>query len=163
MEIDGFSKNVDLNRVRENEYVINPSKYLELKMSIDQHRTFKDIAEDYNRIIRSKNAIKITFNKTAAKRLEFPIERYEARDGIDISRSFEVVGEKAEKENYISLTANDRICIKCSTKDEIPILIQDFIRSWTQFERYLNNEENRLLAEFRDALLQELMTGNISI
>jgi hypothetical protein len=28
---------------------------------------------------------------------------------------------------------------------------------------YLNNEENRYLAEFRDALLPELMNGNIKV
>ena len=28
---------------------------------------------------------------------------------------------------------------------------------------YLNNEENRLLAEFRDALLPELMSGKIEV
>jgi hypothetical protein len=34
---------------------------------------------------------------------------------------------------------------------------------WSQHIYYLNNEENRLLAEFRDALLPKLMSGEISV
>ncbi len=40
------------------------------------------------------------------------------------------------------------------------MIIQDFLRDWSLFERMLNDEENRILAEFRDALLPELMSGN---
>lgn len=42
-------------------------------------------------------------------------------------------------------------------------MISDFIRSWTQYIRMLNNESNRYLAEFRDALLPDLMSGKIKV
>jgi hypothetical protein len=32
---------------------------------------------------------------------------------------------------------------------------------WKQHIMYLNNEENKVLAEFRDALLPDLMSGKI--
>jgi hypothetical protein len=34
---------------------------------------------------------------------------------------------------------------------------------WKQRIMQLNNEENRILAEFRDALLPELMSGRLEV
>ena len=38
-----------------------------------------------------------------------------------------------------------------------------FLQMWKQHIMYLNNEENRILAEMRDALLNDLMTGKIEV
>ena len=65
------------------------------------------------------------------------------------------------KEENISFGADDGIRIQISTKDGIHPLVIDFLNHWKQMIMYLNNEENRTLAEFRDALLPELMNGRI--
>lgn len=137
----------------------SPKRYIERQTEI-HHRSFSDIANDYNRIVKQKNAIKIKMNKTAAKRLGYDCLNV---DKPDLSQSFEVVGEKAVKESYISFTANDGIQISISTKDGIHPLIVNFLNTWKMLIIHLNNEENRILAEFRDALLSELMTGNIDL
>lgn len=158
--IRGFCKSVSQEAVRSNEYNLSPSRYIdqdELKMV---HRSFEDIANDYNRVIKQKNAIKIKMNKTAAKRLG-----YDCMDinHPDLTESFEIVGQKAEKENFISFSADDGIQITISTKTDIHPLILELLKEWRQLIMYLNNEENRYLAEFRDALLPELMNGNIKV
>jgi hypothetical protein len=81
----------------------------------------------------------------------------------DLSYSFGIVGQKAEKENNISFTNSDGIQITISTKDDIHPLVIDFLNHWKQMIMHLNTEENRLLAELRDALLPELMSGNIKV
>ena len=141
------------------DYDLSPRRYFETKTEIT-HRSFDDIANDYNRIMSQKNAIKIRMNKTAAARL-----RYDCmdRENPDLTDSFWIVGQKATKEDNISFCADDGIRITISTKDGIHPLIIDFLNHWKQMITYLNNEENRVLAEFRDALLQELMSGNIEI
>ena len=156
----GYCKAVLPEAIREQDYILTPSRYIEQEAVEEHHRAFEDIANDYNRIIRQKNMIQIRMNKTAAKRL-----RYDCMDGEkpDLTESFAVVGQKAEKEKHISFSANDGIEIRCSTKDGIPELIVMFLNFWKQHIMYLNNEENRLLAEFRDALLPELMSGKIEI
>lgn len=141
-----------------NDYNLSPRRYIVPKIET-KHRPFEDIASDFNRIIRTKNAVKIKMNKTAAKRLGFDC----LGDAVDLTDAFAVVGQKAEKENYIRFSADDGIEIKCSTKEDIPQLIRLFLSHWKQSIIYLNNEENRILAEFRDALLPELMSGNIEI
>lgn len=146
--------------IKAQDFCISPSQYVKSEPIGVRHRAYQDIAADYNRSVRMKNAVRITFNRTAAKRLGLDPSLYE--NDIDISPSFKLVGCDAEKDNFVHFSANDGIRIECSTKDgDIPIMISDFIRSWTQYIRTLNSEANRYLAEFRDALLPDLMSGKI--
>ena len=140
-------------------YNLVPRRYLETSTE-EKHRSFEDIANDYNYIIWQKNAIKIRMNRTAAKRLGYDCMNI---DKPDLSASFGVVGQKVLKEDNISFGADDGIKIQISTKDGIHPLILDFLNHWKQMIMYLNNEENRYLAEFRDALLPELMSGKIEV
>lgn len=156
----GFSVCVSPETVEENDCILSPSRYIDQGYKQPEHRPYKDIAADYNRIIRYKNMIKITINKTAAKRLGFDCMDHTKPD---LNESFALVGEKAEKENFIRFSASDGIEIRCSTKDEIPSLIKSFLYHWKDLVIHLNNEENRLLAEFRDALLPDLMSGKIEV
>lgn len=155
-----FCRAVSPEEMAQNEYILTPSRYIEQSPAEEKHRPFDDIVKDYNRIIRQKNEIQIRMNKTAAKRLGYDCLDV---DRPDLSKAFEVVGQKADKERYISFGADDGIRITISTKERIHPLIIDFLNHWKQMIMYLNTEENRLLAEFRDALLPELMNGNIDL
>lgn len=154
-----FCKWVVPEDLEKNDWNLAPSRYFDLKVETS-HRSFEDIAADYNRIIAQKNAIQIRMNKTAAKRLGYDCMDH---NSPDLSETFKIVGQKAEKEKYISFGADDGITIKISTKEGVHPLIIDFLNHWKQMIMYLNNEENRYLAEFRDALLPELMSGKIEV
>lgn len=156
---DDFCKWVQTEDIEANDWDLVPRRYFELKIETT-HRAFADIAAGYNRIIQQKNAIQIRMNKTAAKRLGYDCL---AAERPDLSASFELVGQKAEKERFISFCADDGITIKISTKEGVHPLIIDFLNHWRQMIMYLNTEENRYLAEFRDALLTELMNGKIKL
>lgn len=142
------------------DFDIRPTSYIQKTLPQVAHRSFHDIAEDYNRIIRFKNAIHVTFNETAAKRLGYDTLK---REVVDLSKSFEVVGEKVEKENWLTFTKSDGIVIKCSTKDDLPEVVTQFLCSWSNRLFFLNCEANRLLAEMRDAMLPELLSGRIDV
>lgn len=146
-------------KIAKPDYNLVPRRYLEIETE-EKHRSFEDIANDYNRIIQQKNAIKIRMNRTAAKRLGYDCMDI---DEPDLSASFGVVGQKVLKEDNISFGADDGIRIQISTKDGIHPLILDFLNHWKQMIIFLNKEENRYLAEFRDALLPKLMNGEISV
>lgn len=155
----GFCRWVMPEELESNEYVLTPRRYIET-IKQETHRSYKDIADDYNRVVRQKNEIKIRMNKTAAKRLGF-----DCMDGEkpDLIKSFAVAGQAVDKEDFISFGADDGIRIQISTKDGIHPLIIDFLNKWKQMIIYLNNEENRYLAEFRDALLPDLLSGKIEV
>lgn len=158
--IPEFCRSVAVEELRESDYILTPNRYIEQAIQEITHRSFEDIAKDYNRVIQQKNEIKIKMNRTAAKRLG-----YDCMDckKIDLTQSFEVVGQKATKEDFISFSADDGIRISISTKERIHPMILEFLKVWRQWIMYLNTEENRYLAEFRDALLPELLSGNMSI
>lgn len=145
--------------LEKNDWNLTPKRFFDLNIEIT-HRPFEDIVADHNRIISQKNAIQIRMNRTAAKRLGYDCIDI---DRPDLSDTFALVGQKAEKEKFISFGADDGITIKISTKDGLHPLILDFLNHWKQMIIYLNNEENRLLAEFRDAILPELMSGRIEV
>lgn len=142
--------------VAEHDFNLTPSLYLNRAVEIT-HRSFEDIAADYNRIVDAKNEISITMNETAAKRLGFSLLGQE----VDVSASFAAGGQVAKKAKFFTTTKSDGIVIRCSTKDGIPLLIQDFLYAYSQRVRFLNEDENRILAEYRDALLPKLMSGEI--
>jgi hypothetical protein len=160
--IPKFSKSASIDEIRNADYILTPSRYIEFQERKTEHRAYKDIANDYNKIIREKNSLKLTVNESLAKSLGL----YEAflmikRDG-GISDSFQLVGCKAEKESFITMSkkaAEFKIENKC--KDKLPEILLIFLSMWKQHIMYLNNEENKVLAEFRDALLPDLMSGKI--
>lgn len=156
---EGVCKWVQPEDLGKNDWNLTPKRFFDLNIDIT-HRPYEDIAADYNRVISQKNAIQIRMNRTAAKRLGYDCMD---TDRPDLSDAFALVGQKAEKEKFISFGADDGITIKISTKDGLHPLILDFLNHWKQMIIYLNNEENRLLAEFRDALLPELMSGKIEV
>lgn len=145
--------------IKANGYNLAPQRYFE-SISKARYRSFEDIASDYNRIARQKNAIKIRMNKTAAKRLGYDCMNVERPD---LTEPFALVGQKPVKEDYVSFGADDGIKIQISTKEGIHPLIIDFLSRWKQMIIHLNNEENRYLAEFRDALLPKLLSGEIEV
>lgn len=156
---EDLCKWVQPEELEKNDWNLTPRRYFDLQIEMS-HRSFEDIAADYNRIISQKNAIQIRMNKTAAKRLG-----YDCMDAgrPDLSASFGIVGQKVEKEKFISFGADDGITIRISTKESVHPLVLEFLNHWKQMIMYLNNEENRYLAEFRDALLPELMSGKIEV
>ena len=159
---EGFCKAVDHQNVIENDYKLNPNLYIDFEELKQEYRSFKDIASDYNRIIKEKNMIKFTINETLAKTLGL-YNSFNKKE-IDVSPSFEVVGEAADKEQFITFSKSAILKIEVNIKESrLPETVQIFINMWKGHISYLNYEENRILAEFRDALLPKLMSGEIEV
>ena len=74
--VKGFCKQVSINEVKENSYILTPSRYIEIEEEKSASRPFKDIVNDLNRVINEKNACKLTLNETLAKSIGFYIELY---------------------------------------------------------------------------------------
>ena len=161
-DVEGISKCVSIDAIASKGYSIRPQDYITSAEAEEVHRSYKDIASDYNRVIQNKNALKITINETLAKTLGL-YNAYANKKESDIEKSFKVVGEKADKEDYISLTKSAVFKIECRSDKAFPELLAIFVSMWKQHIMFLNNEENKILAEFRDALLPDLMQGKIQV
>lgn len=72
--------------------------------------------------------------------------------------------DKIKSENFITFTKNkNEFKFENTSKENVSSVLIMIMRIWEQHIYYLNNEENRLLAELRDALLPELLSGRINI
>jgi len=159
--IEGYCASASISQIRKEDYILTPSRYIEHPEAVTKHRPFADIAEDYNRIIKEKNRIKLTLNETVARRLGIPVELY--GKSADINSSFKMVGCTAETENYMHFTKSALIRIEIDTHQGLPYEIMDFLKAWSLNERKLNDRANVYLAEFRDAILPDLMNGKIDL
>lgn len=162
--IPEFCKAASIEEIRDQKYRLVPSGYIEFQERDERHRDYADIAADYNRIIAAKNELKLTVNESLAKSLGLYEIYVMMKNQPDISASFSIVGQKAEKENFIQLSKNAaEFKIENKSKEKFPEILSLFLQMWKQHIMYLNNEENRILAEFRDALLPDLMKGKIEL
>ena len=166
-EIPGFSKTVSIKTVQENDYTLTPARYIELQPQECEHRDFSEIVDDINRIIAEKNTCKLTVNVTIAKMLGFDTELY----GMDSENQQalnellkNIAGKELIKNNYIVFSKNkNEIKFENNSKEKLSSILRMILSSWEQHIFYLNEEENRYLAELRDALLPELMSGKIDV
>lgn len=165
-DIPEFSKSVPIQTVAENGYNIVPSRYIGLLEKDFKHREYAAIVQDINRITAEKNACKLTINETLAKALGFDAELYgQDQDDSGLNDLLQQLGaEPLIKQNYFSTSKNkNEIRFENSSKDILSSVLIMILNSWKQHIYYLNSEENRYLAELRDALLPDLMSGKIDI
>lgn len=164
--IDGLCKNVTVEEVRQNDYNLVPSRYIAIKENKVEHRSYKDIVSDLNRVIKEKNTCKLTINETLAKSLGFDLELYKTEKYNDEFEKLieKLAGEKIEKDDYFRTTKNkNEVKFENNSKDNVSSIFMTIFNMWKQHIYYLNNEENRYLVELRDVLLPELMNGNIEL
>lgn len=168
IDFQSISRNVTIETVKQNDYKLVPSQYIEFKNELVKTRDYLDIVKDLNRIIGEKNNCKLTINETLAKSLGFDIELYKKKDELndkELSKLIEKLsGEKIVKENYFTTTKNkNEIKFENASKDTVSSILMMTMQMWKQHIYYLNNEENRYLAELRDKLLHEMMIGKIKV
>lgn len=161
-----FCKTVTIEGIKENDYSLIPSRYIEFQELEQKHREYKDIVSDINRITREKNACKLTINETLAKSLGFDLGLYKTdqKDG-GLNELLKKIGaEPLEKQDYFSATKNkNEIKFENRSKDTLSSVLVMILSTWKQHIFYLNQEENRYLAELRDALLPDLLSGKIEV
>lgn len=164
--IEEFCKSVSIAEIAENDYELIPSKYIELTASETVHRDYSEIVKDINRITVEKNACKLTINETLAKALGFDIALYKKeQDDKALNDLLKKLGaEPLIKQDYFTTTRNkNEIKFENNSKEILSSVLMMIFNTWKQHIYYLNNEQNRYLAELRDALLPDLMSGKIEL
>lgn len=162
-----LAKSVCPENIKVNNFRLSPSLYIDFEFNEPKHREYADIVEDINRARRKKNACKLVINETIARQMGFDIKAYND-DGADMGDTDELVkklcDKSFEKADYIQFTKNkNEFVLKANSKEEFPELLLLAFNMWKQRVMMLNNDENVLLAELRDALLIDFMTGKIEI
>ncbi len=163
-EIYGFSQEVALSEIAKCRYILVPSRYIKFEEEEKTHRPYADIMADINRIARERAVIKITCNETLAKQLGiYEVAKMETKESDEgLNKVFELLGGKYDGKRYITLSkSKNEFKVENQDKEFLSSLVNLFLPMWKQHIFYLNQEENRLLAELRDAMLPELMNGKL--
>ena len=169
-EQDSFSKRLSIEELEQKGYNLTIGSYLPIELKGTIHRDFNAIISDINRVIRERNVIKVTVNKVWAERLglteiikdcESSNEVVKAMNESFASFKNYEVKEKIIENKYIQSSASKIFCIENTDKKILSSIMPFFMNMYKQHIYYLNNEENRLLAELRDSMLPFLMNGKI--
>lgn len=142
---------------------------MELKQlckEVFQHREYAEIAADINRITAEKNACKLTINKALAKTLGFDVELHKKdQEDSGLNKLLKQLGtEPLIKQDYFTISKNkNEIKFENNSKDILSSVLIMILNTWKQHIYYLNNEENRYLAELRDALLHDFICGKVDL
>lgn len=166
----GFCSQASYDDVMSMEFNLSPSRYVGTPNVESGHRPFPDIVADINSINRDKGALKLTINETLARSIGlsqvYECQQESARISSEIEKVLKPVidGCQIEKPTYIRLTKNKgEIKFENGHKDSVSEILLLIMQQWKSRLYYLNNKESVLLAELRDALLPELMSGKIKL
>lgn len=163
----GFSSTQKNADIAENEYILTPSRYIEMNQVEEKpHRSFQDIADNINAIVAVKNSCKLVINETLARNLGLDVALF--KEDIETSKNMvsqqKQIGVKLIEDDYISFSkAKNEIVFKCNDKDILPEVMKQFLPIWKNHVATLNALENVYLKELRDAVLPDLMSGKIEI
>lgn len=166
-EIKQFSVIKTNEQIAEKKYMLAPSMYFEVDIedfTDTQHRDFQQIADNINYISRMQNSCKLVINETIAKQLGFDVDLYKQskENSKSVKEQMRSLGIDIEVEDYIQFTKNkNEFVFKCNDKEILPEILIQFLSVWKNQIALLNTMQNQYLAELRDALLPDLMSGKI--
>ena len=117
---------------------------------------------------KKKNGLKLTMNETLAKSVGlyeiFQMFKQSEETADSMNQMLTFTGKRIEKENFISMSKKaGELKFENGSKNSISTILLSILQMWKQHIMYLNNEENRYLAELRDAILPDLMSGKIKL
>lgn len=149
-------------------YRLSPSIYFDVSIDdfADVHRDFKEIADNINYIQKMKNACKLTINETLAKSIGLDVELYKEakQQSKETKETLKNVDVDLMTEDYIQFTKNkNEFVFKCNDKEILPDIFRQFLAIWRNQISLLETMQNHYLAELRDALLPDLMSGKIKL
>lgn len=165
-EVKNFSLIKTTDEITEKNFRLQPSVYFDVEFEDVPHRSFQEIADNINYISRMQNACKLVINETIAKGLGLDMETF--KQGKENSRKMQEqmksLGIDLEIEDYIQFTKNkNEFVFKCNDKEILPDILMQFFNVWKNQISLLNTMQNQYLAELRDALLPDLMSGKIEL
>lgn len=163
---DGLSATPGMQDIKSMNYSLSPAKYIELEEYIAVHRDYSVIMSDINRIIAEKNSCKLVINETLAKALGLDVAMFKTDTAYNEQNEFykKISGQSILKQDYIQFTKNkNEFTFKANNPEHLSTIFTAVFQMWKQHIMYLNEQENIFLAEFRDVLLPDLMSGKISI
>lgn len=155
-----ISKIVPIETIKEQDYVLTPDRYIELKQDDIQHTSLEEISENLKRVSAEKGAVKLTINRKMANDLGLlpliELLQQSTETSKELNKAFKDEGVSLNTDSIVTLTNSKTFKIEVKKWDELPDLIVMFAQAWKQAMIHYNDEENRYLMELKDIMLDKL-------
>lgn len=166
--IPEYCKSVSMEQIKQSEYSLLASHYIDFVEIENVHRDYGEIIADLNRVITEKNGLKLTMNESLAKSIGlydiFLMFKQSEETNKEMNEMLKFTEKEIIKENFIAMSKKaGELKFENGSKTDITTILLSVLQMWKQHIMYLNNEENRYLIELRDALLPDLMSGKIEL
>ena len=156
----GLSKVVSIEAIKEQDYVLTPNRYIEMKQETVQHSSLEKLSEELNRVSAEKGAVKLTINRKMANDLGLlpmiKLLQESTETSKELNDAFKDEGVSLNTDSIVTLTNSKTFKIEVKKWDKLPDLIIMFAQMWKQVMVHYNNEENRYLMELKDIMLNKL-------
>lgn len=154
----GLAKFVPIATIKEQDYVLTPNRYIEMKKEEVQHSSLEKLSNELNRVSAEKGAIKLTINRKMANDLGLlpliKLLQQSNETNKELNESFKDDGVSLNTDSIVTLTNSKTFKIEVKKWDKLPDLIVMFAQMWKQVMVHYNNEENRYLMELKDIMLE---------
>lgn len=170
--VPGFAASTIIEDFIAREFMWNVQRYIVPISECSKHRPYGDIVRDLRYVAKDKSRVKLTINLKMAEALGIDIETLAKANDAAMENTRQINGfltkilglEPIEEKPYLRISKNaGEIKIENTDKDGFSSLFAIFMPMFKQRIYALNQRENELLAEFRDALLPDLMSGTLDI
>lgn len=170
--VENISQAVSIEEIKENDYNIQPTRYISAKNQETKYRTYDEIIKDLNEIIEEKNKAKLIINEQVAKSLGFndAIKNIQLSNKINEEiinsiKNLNVSKLNITSENYLTISKkkNEISILQNTNNDDLSIILRFALQSWIQHIFFLNTKENIYLAELRDKMLPDLINGVLDL
>lgn len=163
-DIPEFSISVQQSDIRDS--ILTTSRYVKFETHEAKHRNLHEIVDNINYITKMQNSCKLVINETIAKSLGLDIEKFKEnkQSSAETAEQMKLLGLDLIQEDFITFTkAKNEFIFKCNDKEIFPDILRQFFTVWKNQIALLNTMQNAYLSELRDALLPDLMSGNIKV
>lgn len=154
----GLAKFVPIATIKEQDYVLTPNRYIEMKKEEAQHSSLEKLSNELNRVSAEKGAIKLTINRKMANDLGLlpliKLLQQSNETNKELNESFKDDGVSLNTDSIVTLTNSKAFKIEVKKWDKLPNIIVMFAQMWKQVMVHYNNEENRYLMELKDIMLE---------
>lgn len=154
----GLAKFVPIATIKEQDYVLTPNRYIEMKKEEVQHSSLEKLSNELNRVSAEKGAIKLTINRKMANDLGLlpliKLLQQSNETNKELNESFKDDGVSLNTDSIVTLTNSKTFKIEVKKWDKLPDIIVMFAQMWKQVMVHYNNEENRYLMELKDIMLE---------
>lgn len=159
---------VSKDEIVKKDFDLRPRSYMDVVKS-SEYRPVKEIVDDINKVKRFRNVLKLRINKKVLE--EIGLGELEASENAqrESDKRINTVLPKFKanpliRDDYLQVTKNKN---EIAFINNDPVYISEILRtifeSWRTHIMFLNNVENELLAELRDAIAEALLNGAVDV